>query len=201
MLLPVIYNVYFRQHQDKINILGVGEIGRTKFFDPPRNLSAYYLSYMLKYRKSNYAVNECEAWLANSRPIADQYKLNIMTLFWWEVLIGNWGSVGNSESDIAIEEFDPYASHFLYEMFLSVDAKYRTFHDNILFDRLIRFMWPDLLKVPVNPPDNLKDLLISALDKFGVEHFFRSLKFHVNKFCFHTLWRNHRPIIHEETYK
>ena len=187
MLLPVIYNIYFKQHQDKVNILGVGEIGRTKFFDPPKHLSAYYLSYMLKYRKSNYAVRECERWLANSKHIAEQYGLNIMTLFWWEILIGNWGSVGNSESDIAIEEFDPYASHFLYETFLSVDAKYRTFRDNILFEKLVGFMWPELLEVPVNPPDHFRDYLITALHKIGVERYFRSLKYSFYKLLYHSI--------------
>lgn len=184
MLLPVIYNIYYKQHQDKMNILGVGEIGRTKFFDPPKIVSAYYLAYMLKYRKSDYAVRECESWLLKSRKVADHYGLNVMTLFWWEVLIGNWGAVGNSESDIAIEEFDPYASHFLYETFLSIDARYRTFHDNILFDKMIRLMWPELLSVPVNPPDRPWDYLLTVFHKLKIEQFLRLLKFRFHQFLY-----------------
>ena len=156
-LLPVIYNVYQKHHSHRVNILGVGEVGRTKFFDEPKWLSPYYLAYMLRYRKSPYAVKECGSWLAEAGPSARNCGLNIMTLFWWEVLIGNWGAVGNSESDIAIEEFDPFDSHLLYETFLAVDPEYRTFKNNILFRELIRSMWPELLEFPFNPPDSKKD--------------------------------------------
>ncbi len=176
LLLPVIYNIYQRQHEHRLNILGVGEVGRTKFFDEPKNLTPYYLAYMLRYRNSPYAERECASWLAEAAPAARRCGLNIMTLFWWENLIGNWGAVGNSESDIAIEEFDPFASHHLYELFLSVDAKYRTFKHNILFRELIRFMWPELLDVPFNPPDSRKDWLVLVLNKLGLEYPLRKLK-------------------------
>ncbi len=191
-LLPVIYNIYHKQHGNKLNILGVGEVGRTKFFDEPKNLTPYYLAYMLHYRRSSYAVRESETWLTATRPVARRYGLNIMTLFWWEVLIGNWGSVGNSESDIAIEEFDPYDSHFIYEMFLSVDAKYRTFRDNILFRELIQFMWPQLLDVPFNPPDSIKDALVFALNKLGFEKSLRMLKAKLYEFCYQFWWKHQK---------
>ena len=43
-----------------------------------------------------------------------------MTGFYWEHMLGNWGTVGNSESDIAIEEINPFNSHLLYEIFLEL---------------------------------------------------------------------------------
>lgn len=176
-LLPAIYNVYFRRHGERLNVIGVGEVGRTKFGDEPRKLTPHYLAYTLHYRRSRYAVQQCGAWLNESKPAARKFGLNLMTLFWWEVLIGNWGVVGNSESDIAIEEFDPYASHGIYELLLAVSPKYRTFHDNVLFDELIRVMWPELLSFPVNPPDGLKDWGIHALRKLGIEEALRSAKY------------------------
>lgn len=190
MLLPVIYNVYFRNNSEKLNILGVGEVGRTKFYNEPKKLIPYYLAYMLKHRRSSYATRECELWLENAKPVARRFGLNIMTLFWWEVLIGNWGAVGNSESDIAIEEFDPYNSHYLYEMFLSVDAKYRTFKDNILFKELIRFMWPQLLDVPDNPPESFRDWCELSLHKLGIEMPLRKWKFNICSFLYQLLWEN-----------
>ena len=188
-LLPVIYNVYYQKFSDKVNILGVGEVGRTKFYDDPKKLTPYYLAYMLHYRKSSYAVRECESWLAGAKSVARQYGLNIMTLFWWEVLIGNWGSVGNSESDIAIEEFDPYDCHLLYEIFLSTDVKYRTLKDNILFKELIQFMWPQLLSLPVNPPESIRDWWVSALYKLGIEYKLRKLKFHLYELFYNMWWK------------
>ena len=175
-LLPVIYNIYFGQHSDKLNILGVGEVGRTMFSDEPKNLTPYHLAYLLRYPGSPYAVKECASWLETARPAARRHGLNIMDFFLWEVLLGNWGSVGNSESDIAIEEFDPYASHLLYETFLSVDPKYRTFRNNILFHELIHHMWPQLLSLPFNPPDSRKDRLVLILNKLGIVQVLRKLK-------------------------
>jgi hypothetical protein len=189
-LLPEIYNIYYKDHGDRLNILGVGEVGRTKFYDEPKNVSSYYLAYMIKHRRSSYAVRECGNWLESARPIARQYGLNIMTLFWWEVLIGTWGAVGNSESDIAIEEFDPFASHQIYELMLSVDAKYRTFKDNIFFDELIRYMWPELLEVPVNPPQGMKAWRDWALHQLGVEQAVRKLKFTFHEAWYHLWWKN-----------
>lgn len=188
-MLPMIYNVYQEHHSEKVNILGVGEVGRTKFFNEPKNLTPYYLSYMLRYRRSSFAVRECESWLAEARYVARRFGLNLMTLFWWEVLIGNWGAVGNSESDIAIEEFDPYNSHLLYEMFLSVDAKYRTFKNNILFKELIKFMWPELLELPFNPPDSRRDRMIMVLHKLGIESTLRTLKARLYGYCYHSFWK------------
>jgi hypothetical protein len=191
-LLPVIYNIYYREHSDKLNILGVGEVGRTKFYDEPRILTPYYLAYMLRYRRSPFAVKECKRWLDAARPIAAQHGLNIMTMFWWEMLIGNWGAVGNTESDIAIEEFDPYDSHYLYELFLSVDAKYRTLKNNILFKELIRFMWPQLLELPVNPPDSKKARLYAQLNRLGIEQVLRRSKARLNEFAFHLYWKHRK---------
>lgn len=190
-LLPTIYNVYYSQHGNKLNVLGIGEVGRTKFGDEPANVSPHYLAYMLKYRGSPYAIKQCAAWLEDAKKVAPQYGLNIMTLFWWEVLIGNWGCVGNSESDIAIEEFDPYACHLIYELFLSVDAKYRTFSNNILFDELIRAMWPQLLDVPVNPPDSIKEWGVLALWKLGLLELVKMLRYRLRAFYDHW-WRNPR---------
>jgi hypothetical protein len=192
-LLPVIYHIYYLQHSDKLNVVGVGEVGRTKFFNEPKKLNPYYLAYMLHYRRSTYAVKECEKWLSDAKPFAHRYGLNIMTLFWWEILIGNWGAVGNSESDIAIEEYDPYNSHLLYEMFLSIDAKYRTFRDNVLFKTLIYSMWPKLLDEPFNPPESLKDHLVKLLNKFGFETALRSMKARFFEFSFYS-WGKHRKI-------
>jgi hypothetical protein len=192
-LLPVIYNIYHNKLQDKLNILGVGEVGRTKFYDEPKKLTPYYLAYMLHYRRSEYAIRECETWLTAMRPIARKHGLNIMTMFWWEILIGNWGCVGNSESDIAIEEYDPYDSHLLYETFLSVDPKYRTFRDNVLFRELIKYMWAQLLDLPFNPPDSTAARLKALLYKMGIEYDLRLFKAKVYELCYELLWKRKEP--------
>ena len=103
-----------------------------------------------------------------------------MTLLYWENTMGNWGTVGNSESDIALEEFDPYDSHFLYETFLAVDEKYRTYTNNTLFREMIKRMWPELLQWPINPPaDNARDRIVFLLKKAGIFPLLKQLKYQV----------------------
>ena len=94
-----------------------------------------------------------------------------MSLLLWEQLLGNWGAVGNSESDIAMEEFDPYDSHYMYETLLAVDDRSVGGDRNVIFREMIRRMWPELLDFPINPPDNTRDAvkhLVKRLRLFGI---------------------------------
>jgi hypothetical protein len=181
-ILPTIFNVYFRNHGDKINILGVGEIGRALWGDEPKNLSAYYLAYVLRYKKSRYAIRQCQQWLEEVLPTARKLHLNIMTLLLWEQLLGNWGVVGNSESDIAIEEFDPYDSHYLYETLLSVDEKCIKGDRHAVFREMIRRMWPELLEYPINPPDTVKAKIAFLLKRMKFYSLLKRLRYQASHF-------------------
>jgi hypothetical protein len=161
--LPTIYNVYFKNHQDKINLLGLGEIGRVYYGDSPPHLDGYYLARSLKYRRSGYAVAQCEKWLREAKGIAESYNFDIMKLFLWEFLIANWGAIGNSESDIAIEEFDPYSSHYILEILLSVDQE-----QGDIFKGMFKEMWPELLCFKLNPPSTMSDWVKEGLNRLGL---------------------------------
>ena len=181
-LLPAIYDVYYKNHQDKVNLLGVGEIGRDYYGDAPSDLDAYYLAYCLKYRNSRYATEQCEKWLGEVRVIAEEYNVDIMRLLLWEMLLGNWGAVGNSESDIAIEEFDPYNSHYIYETMLSVDPA-----QGDIFEAMFKEMWPELLDFPFNPPDTAKDWIKDRLQKAGIYKHLKRQKYKLDRRKFRSL--------------
>lgn len=172
-MLPTIYNVYFKNHSEKVNILGTGEIGRTRFGKDPRWLNSHYLAYKVGYHKCPYAIKQCEQILSDIEPIARMAGLNVMTVFQWEQNKGNRWVVGNSESDIAIEEIDPFDSHLLYEFFLGVNDIYTEYKYPIIFKKLIHQMWPELLKWPINPPFTMKDKIKYLLEKI---HFLELLK-------------------------
>jgi hypothetical protein len=76
----------------------------------------------------------------------------------------------NSESDIAIEEFDPYDSHLLYELFLGVDESDARYDEELctLFREMIRTMWPELLQWPINPSYTLREKAIRMMGKAGL---------------------------------
>jgi len=179
-ILPAIYNVYFKNHAEKINVLGIGEIGRTRFGKEPRKLNAYRIAYMMKYKSGRYVLGQAEKILAELRPVAGEYGVNPLTLLYWEHWLGNWGTTGNSESDIAIEEINPYDSHALYEIFLGVDKKFAKYHDPRIFKAMIRKMWPALAKWPINPPHGTHDKILYDLKKIGIYPIFKEIKYRWN---------------------
>jgi hypothetical protein len=182
LILPTIYNVYFKNHANKVNLLGVGEIGREYYDEAPRDIDGYYLAHCLKYKRSMYATAQCEKWLRETKEIAEVYNVHIMRLLLWECLLGNWGVVGNSESDIAIEEFDPYDSHYIYEIMLSVD---RTQGD--LFEAIFKEMWPELLEFPFNPPETMSDWISHCLARMGLFKLLKSGKYRYDRWRYHRL--------------
>ncbi len=182
LIIPTIYNVYFKQHSEKMNILGVAEIGRSYYGDAPKWINGYFLARCLKYKRSRYAVEQCEKWLEKNNHIAINNGINILTLFYWEEVLGNWGPVANSESDIAIEEFDPYNSHYLYETMLSVDDKYTKYGGyNILFKEMIKKVWPELLDFPINPPYSRRGYIKTLLKKIGIEKYIKNIVYRLDE--------------------
>lgn len=190
-LLPAIYNIYFKRHSHRMNVLGVGEIGRTFYGEEPKGLDGYFLARSIKYKNSPYAVAQLQKWLDSTRPFTRKYGVNIMTLLLWEQLLGNWGAVGNSESDIAIEEFDPYNSHYLYETMLGVDKKYAKYGESILFQEMIKQMWPELLEYPINPPYRKSDIIKRSLKRIKLYSMTKSLIYRLDRMRFN---RTHRQI-------
>jgi hypothetical protein len=188
-LLPTIYNVYFKHHTEKLNILGVGEIGRTRYGNEPRNPTAYQMAYALGYKDSQYVINLCEKLRPDLLHTARKFGINMMTLLYWEQMLGNWGTVGNSESDIAIEEFDPYDSHYLYEIFLGVESKYTKYTDNRLFQEIIRTMWPKLLEFPINPPASFAGRISHVLQCLGIYPVLKQLRYQLNYFRYRCISR------------
>ena len=180
-ILRTIYNVYFKNLSDRVNIIGIGEIGRTRYGKVPKSLNGYALVYKLGYRKGRYVIAQGEKILSELLPVSKSSGVNIMTLLYWEHTLGNWGATGNSESDIAIEEIDPYDSHLLYELFLGVNAKYTRYTNPILFQEMIQHMWPELMMLPINPPHTTKDVVRKyLLVKTGLFEPLKQLKYELN---------------------
>lgn len=184
LLIETIYNVYYKNHSHRMNVLGVGEIGRAYFGTSPKSVNGYLLARSLKFKDSRYAVEKCQEWLDAALPVARVNGINVMTLLLWEQLLGNWGAVGNSESDIAIEEFDPYDSHYLYETLLGLDENYLINDESRLVKEMIKHMWPELLEFPINPPSNKNERLIRILKHIGVYSRLKTLTYKIDEMLF-----------------
>jgi len=179
-IMSTIYNVYYKKLGDKINIIGIGEIGRTRFGKEPKNLNGYRLAYKIGHKDDRYAIQECEQILAEMIPSYRKFGINVLTGFYWEQMLGNWGVTGNSESDIAIEEVNPFNSHMLYEIFLGAEDKYTKYAKSILFREMIGNMWPELINWPINPPYNLRSKIQNYLKKTGVFEWLKEFKYQIN---------------------
>ena len=177
-ILPTIYNVYFKNHSEKVNVLGIGEIGRTRYGREPKNLNSFRMLYkIMGNRGGRYELRQAEQILHELLPVGREYHLNVLTLLYWEHALGNWGVTGNSESDIALEELNPFDSHSLYEVLLGVDERYSRIKKSTLFIEMIKSMWPELLEWPINPPHSLRDKIKTALYKMRLFEGLKELKY------------------------
>ena len=164
-----------------MNVIGIGEIGRTRYGKEPKHPSPFHLTNKVEHLKDEYALKQAAAMLDELAPIGKRFGINIMTLFYWENTLGNWGATGNSESDIAIEEVNPMDSHFLYETMLGVDPKFAGYKNNILFKKMFEKMWPELLEWPINPPQKFEDRIIAILRSTGLYSVLQELRFRIKK--------------------
>jgi hypothetical protein len=180
-ILPTIYNVYFKKHSEKVNILGIGEIGRARYGKEPKNLNKFRMLYkIVGHSVSRYELKQAEKILSELLPVGRLYGLNVLTLLYWEHALGNWGVTGNSESDIAIEELNPFDSHLLYETLLGVDERQSRIKNSKLFKEMIRNMWPELLEWPINPPHTRQHKMKTFLYKIGLFEILKELKYQIN---------------------
>jgi hypothetical protein len=97
-----------------------------------------------------YALNEILNW----RKDIDLQQINgisILDLLYWEQRLGNWGSLFPAEQDIAAEEISPYNCRLLIETLLSCPKEKRSAPDYQLYQKLMKIMWPEVLRYPINP--------------------------------------------------
>jgi hypothetical protein len=150
--LPIIYNVFYKRFQDKINLPGLlSGISRNYFDTYKKNITADILVKRFKYENNKLAYNSFKEWIDGVQEIAYELKYDIGDLFNWEENNGNLHTKVQSNKDIAQDEFAPFNCRNLLITFLSVPKKYRNRYTNIFYKAMIKYMWPELLSEPFNP--------------------------------------------------
>ena len=87
------------------------------------------------------------------------YNVNVADLFQWEHAHGNWLAMTTLEFNLAWEEIiTPFNCRYILVTMLSVPEQHRKQPDYELFPELIKRLWPELLREPINPADK-PDLL------------------------------------------
>jgi hypothetical protein len=89
----------------------------------------------------------------------------LLDLFCWEQMAGRWQAQIRAEYDIAQESFAPLNCRTLLLTVLAIDEAQRQGPAYPFFRGLIEQLWPEVLGVPVNPPEttSLKRRVLRAL--------------------------------------
>jgi len=111
-------------------------------------------------RGQAFALQALDRWLSG----ADQSGVDIVDLFYWENREGNWAAMAQLEGDIAQEAFVPYNCRLFLANALSVPETLRSPPSFTLHDALTRYLKPEVLCEPINPP--IRHTAISTVREF-----------------------------------
>ena len=143
---------------DTVVMIGLGgELFRCKYGDRNKysgkksRVSAKTLARFTWMKGNTFAIHQYEKWLSTTEQIWKDYGINTLDLFHWEQRKANWGSMGITESDIAHETFLPNNCRRHLAILLSTEEKYRMPPNFELNRRLLKYLWPETLGVPINP--------------------------------------------------
>ena len=131
------------------NILETGRFFY-KIFDPAEHIpTGEYLAKITKMKDSPFAVEAFDDWF---KSIDDVYNLNIYDLFYWEQRCGRWLSNNCLVFSMAWKEvLFPFNCRNLLIDILSVSGIQRMPTEYQFYLKLIKNMWPEILKEPINP--------------------------------------------------
>lgn len=147
----VLLRSFFLKFQGKVNASGnISDLCRTPYGNQPVH-DIFDLLENVNLKDSEYAVKSLMEWYAETKFFCETFGYNQRDLFFWEQVLGNWGSMFAAELDIAIDEFYPFGTRRLVETILAVDEKWRPYHNSKVHRRIIELLWPELLSEPINP--------------------------------------------------
>jgi hypothetical protein len=147
----VLFRSFYQSFQDKVNASGnISDLCRTIYGISPVHEIADLLT-LVHLSDSEYATDSLKQWYSEMKSRCDTYGYNLRDLFFWEQVLGNWGSMFAAELDIAIDEFYPFGTRRLIETILAVDEKLRPSDNSKVHRMIIELLWPELLSEQINP--------------------------------------------------
>lgn len=158
-----------------------GGLGKRFYRLPPFiKVDEKTLATVVGMRGSRTAERAIGEWLASANK-GVAYGIHILDLLYWEMRLGNWSTIAVSSYDVVFESFIPFNCRKIMEYLISVDIKNRLSKKSTHLC-MIDQMWPALLELPLNPPINKKDEIMT---KIRGKAFYRKLRF--LKFMYHHL--------------
>lgn len=127
----------------------ISEYSQVCFWLPKSHLTGEGLA-LLKRLNHPIAIGDLQRWLDGARTVCEISGMNVLVLFDLEVR-SRWVANTLAECDIGYESFNPYNNRRLFEVELSVGERYRRGKRLDFPIRLIKSMWPEVLREPINP--------------------------------------------------
>jgi hypothetical protein len=154
-----------------------GEICRQFYFLPSYvKINKYSLAGLAGMKDSVLAVSQFDSWLKDLQFFKSD-TVSLLDLFYWEQRIGSWAAMSYNEYDIAFESFSPFNCRKLLEVFLGIDVRYRCGPSYILFNELIKAMWPETLNFEINPLRTRKARLMRSFKRSWIHGLMKSIKY------------------------
>jgi hypothetical protein len=173
--LPLIYN-YYRNFSDRVNLPGnivSGAIGviagnnvkpKGKIFAGLYHLSQY-----------SYAIQYYDEWISGCLDLCTQNNISLISLFYMEERIANWGAQVQLEKDIAQEDINPFNSRSFTTLILSTHPKNIVGPNYRMQKQIMKNLWPEVLKSPINP--STRTNLKKVSHTIGLLQLYKKLKY------------------------
>ena len=145
---------YFNYYDlKKVAVVGtVSDIAKRHYHNSTSNdkpVTSQKLSKLIGSENDKFALTHLDKWIMG---IGEIYNYNVLDLFYWEQRAGRWVATNNLEFDVGWKDiFIPYNCRALLVVMLSVDEEFRRAPNYVLYDKIIRRLWPKVLSEPINP--------------------------------------------------
>jgi len=134
----------------------ISEVAQCVYWLPQLKINGENLA-MISGLNHPFAISEFQKWIEDARSACQKANMNILDLFFLEQRMGRWAAAAFSEYDIAHETFNPYNNRYLHCLMLAIDERYRKNRRWEVLIRQIKYLWPEVLREPINPPDTVTD--------------------------------------------
>jgi len=147
--------------------------GRKKMPDKlkPRNMSNLYKRNMFDRKSLKFMDSAFNQFIKATNFGENFYNYEEHDLFYWEHRNTAWASLANQDHDIIHDMTSIFNNREILKLFLATSRKHRISDD--LHREVIRYLWPDALKIPLGKSPTIKD----KVRKVGERVFFAVNRF------------------------
>jgi hypothetical protein len=147
-VLPLIYN-YYRKFNQYINLPGNISSGGHEYYKFSDSfITARELAVLNGVEDFDFAVEYYDKWLHETRQYSTRFGIDLISLFYWEERLANWGMQVQLDKDIAQEDFNLLNSRDYISRILSVEIKAVTGPGYRIHKRIIEILCNECASTP-----------------------------------------------------